>query len=29
LDNPADEANLAAVKAKAHALTNRFPVYAK
>ncbi|WP_374349798.1 serine hydroxymethyltransferase [Chitinimonas sp.] len=28
LDNPADEANLAAVKAKVHALTSRFPVYA-
>ncbi|MBV8658335.1 MAG: serine hydroxymethyltransferase [Burkholderiales bacterium] len=29
LDNPNDEANIAAVKAKVHALTNRFPVYAK
>jgi glycine hydroxymethyltransferase len=29
LDNPNDEANLAAVKAKVHALTDRFPVYAK
>ncbi|MGQ5524793.1 serine hydroxymethyltransferase [Chitinimonas sp. PSY-7] len=29
LDKPTDEANIAAVKAKAHALTSRFPVYAK
>jgi glycine hydroxymethyltransferase len=29
LDNPADEANLASVKARVHALTNRFPVYGK
>ncbi|WP_269532088.1 serine hydroxymethyltransferase [Chitinimonas sp. BJYL2] len=29
LDNPNDEANIAAVKAKVHALTARFPVYAK
>jgi len=28
LDNPNDEANIAAVKEKAHALTSRFPVYA-
>jgi len=28
LDNPADEAVLAATKAKVHALTARFPVYA-
>jgi len=27
LDNPTDEANLAAVRAKVHALTSRFPVY--
>jgi glycine hydroxymethyltransferase len=27
LDNPKDEANLAAVRAKVHALTSRFPVY--
>jgi len=27
LDNPLDEANLAAVRAKVHALTSRFPVY--
>lgn len=27
LDNPHDEANLAAVRAKVHALTQRFPVY--
>jgi glycine hydroxymethyltransferase len=27
LDNPMDEANLAAVRAKVHALTSRFPVY--
>ncbi len=27
LDNPADEANLAAVREKVHALTSRFPVY--
>ena len=27
LDNPRDEANLAAVRAKVHALTTRFPVY--
>ncbi|MFN5775415.1 MAG: serine hydroxymethyltransferase, partial [Burkholderiaceae bacterium] len=27
LDNPHDEANLAAVRAKVHALTSRFPVY--
>jgi glycine hydroxymethyltransferase len=27
LDNPHDEANLAAVRAKVHALTHRFPVY--
>jgi glycine hydroxymethyltransferase len=27
LDKPRDEANLAAVRAKVHALTNRFPVY--
>ncbi|MDR6215026.1 serine hydroxymethyltransferase [Paracidovorax wautersii] len=27
LDNPQDEANLAAVRAKVHALTSRFPVY--
>ena len=27
LDNPRDEANLAAVRAKVHALTSRFPVY--
>ncbi|MEY4257343.1 MAG: hypothetical protein RJA56_244, partial [Pseudomonadota bacterium] len=25
--NPRDEANLAAVRAKVHALTSRFPVY--
>ncbi|MBV1776897.1 serine hydroxymethyltransferase [Burkholderiaceae bacterium DAT-1] len=29
LDNPNDQANLDAVKAKVHALTARFPVYAK
>ncbi|PHV10258.1 serine hydroxymethyltransferase [Chitinimonas sp. BJB300] len=29
LDNPTDEANINAVKAKVHALTSRFPVYAK
>ncbi|MBV8465267.1 MAG: serine hydroxymethyltransferase, partial [Burkholderiales bacterium] len=29
LDNPADEANLASVKARVHALTSRFPVYGK
>jgi glycine hydroxymethyltransferase len=29
LDNPADAANLEAVKAKVHALTRRFPVYAQ
>jgi glycine hydroxymethyltransferase len=27
LDNPADEANINAVRAKVHALTSRFPVY--
>jgi glycine hydroxymethyltransferase len=27
LDNPHDEANIAAVRAKVHALTSRFPVY--
>ncbi len=27
LDNPLDEANLATVRAKVHALTSRFPVY--
>ncbi len=27
LDNPRDEANLAAVRAKVHELTTRFPVY--
>jgi glycine hydroxymethyltransferase len=27
LDNPTDEANLASVRAKVHALTSRFPVY--
>ena len=27
LDNPRDEANLAAVRSKVHALTSRFPVY--
>ena len=27
LDNPHDEANLEAVRAKVHALTSRFPVY--
>ena len=27
LDNPRDEANLAAVRAKVHELTSRFPVY--
>lgn len=27
LDNPNDEANLAAVRAKVNALTSRFPVY--
>jgi glycine hydroxymethyltransferase len=27
LDNPRDEANLAAVREKVHALTRRFPVY--
>jgi glycine hydroxymethyltransferase len=27
LDNPHDEANLAAVRAKVHALTSKFPVY--
>ncbi|OIN90393.1 MAG: serine hydroxymethyltransferase [Comamonadaceae bacterium CG1_02_60_18] len=27
LDNPRDEANIAAVRAKVHALTQRFPVY--
>nr|CBA29447.1 hypothetical protein Csp_A12190 [Curvibacter putative symbiont of Hydra magnipapillata] len=27
LDNPRDEANIAAVRAKVHALTSRFPVY--
>ncbi|MFT4267060.1 MAG: serine hydroxymethyltransferase [Xenophilus sp.] len=27
LDNPRDEANIAAVRAKVHALTGRFPVY--
>lgn len=27
LDNPTDEANLAAVREKVHALTSRFPVY--
>ncbi|MEY3445275.1 MAG: serine hydroxymethyltransferase [Pseudomonadota bacterium] len=27
LDNPRDEANLAAVRTKVHALTSRFPVY--
>jgi glycine hydroxymethyltransferase len=27
LDNPLDEANLAAVRAKVHAMTSRFPVY--
>jgi len=27
LDNPRDEANIAAVRAKVHALTTRFPVY--
>jgi glycine hydroxymethyltransferase len=27
LDNPTDEANLAAVRAKVHELTKRFPVY--
>ncbi|RYF27494.1 MAG: serine hydroxymethyltransferase [Comamonadaceae bacterium] len=27
LENPRDEANLAAVRAKVHALTSRFPVY--
>ena len=27
LDNPADEANIQAVRAKVHALTSRFPVY--
>jgi len=27
LDNPLDEANLSAVRAKVHALTSRFPVY--
>jgi len=27
LDNPRDEANLASVRAKVHALTSRFPVY--
>lgn len=29
LDHPNDESNIAAVKAKVHALTDRFPVYAK
>ncbi|GLR13213.1 serine hydroxymethyltransferase [Chitinimonas viridis] len=29
LDKPNDEANIAAVKAKVHALTSRFPVYGK
>jgi glycine hydroxymethyltransferase len=28
LDNPADEDVIAAAKAKVHALTARFPVYA-
>jgi glycine hydroxymethyltransferase len=27
LDNPRDEANIAAVRAKVNALTARFPVY--
>jgi glycine hydroxymethyltransferase len=27
LDNPHDEANIATVRAKVHALTSRFPVY--
>ena len=27
LDNPHDEAHIAAVRAKVHALTSRFPVY--
>ena len=27
LDNPHDEANIAAVRAKVHALTSKFPVY--
>jgi glycine hydroxymethyltransferase len=27
LDHPHDDANIAAVRAKVHALTNRFPVY--
>jgi glycine hydroxymethyltransferase len=27
LDNPHDAANIAAVRAKVHALTSRFPVY--
>jgi glycine hydroxymethyltransferase len=27
LDNPADDANIQAVRAKVHALTSRFPVY--
>jgi glycine hydroxymethyltransferase len=27
LDNPHDEANIAAVRAKVHALTSQFPVY--
>jgi glycine hydroxymethyltransferase len=27
LDNPHDEANIAAVRAKVHALTAKFPVY--
>ena len=27
LDNPRDEANIAAVRAKVNALTSRFPVY--
>jgi glycine hydroxymethyltransferase len=27
LDNPHDEVNIAAVRAKVHALTSQFPVY--
>lgn len=27
LDNPRDDANIAAVRARVHALTSRFPVY--
>jgi glycine hydroxymethyltransferase len=27
LDNPHDEANITAVRAKVHALTSKFPVY--